>query len=229
MTDQTQDSKKDNIFLRMHPLQRILLSILVSGITFFFIPSGTSSLIEIMSVWIAFAFMYLLTTWIIIYTRPIREIKKDAKSDDGSKVFVFFMVLLSSITSIVIVLLLMISKSTTDSEHGMFVFVSIAGILLSWFMVHTLYAFHYAHMYYDDAPDDNSKDAEGLGFPGDEDPDYVDFAYFAFVIGCTFQVSDVEISSRMIRRSVLWHGLISFGLNTFVVALTINLVAGLIK
>ena len=123
----------------------------------------------------------------------------------------------------------MISSSDSDSSHGMFIFVSITGILLAWFMVHTLYTFHYAHMYYDNNPDDNSKDAEGLEFPGDEGPDYIDFAYFAFTIGCTFQVSDVEISSKTIRRSVLWHGLLSFALNTFVVALTINMIAGLMK
>ena len=122
----------------------------------------------------------------------------------------------------------MISKASDDTEHGMFVFVSVAGIFLSWFLVHTLYTFHYAHMYYDDVEGDNSKDAEGLDFPQDESPDYIDFTYFSFVIGCTFQVSDVEISSRRIRHAVLAHQMISFFLNTIVVALTINLVAGLI-
>ena len=59
------------------------------------------------------------------------------------------------------------------------------------------------------------------------DPDYLDFAYYSFVIGMTFQVSDVQITSRKFRKLALLHGLIAFGLNTFVVALTINLVAGL--
>ncbi len=225
-----QKPQNNNIFLRLHPVHRVLLGLVLAGVTFFFIPNGTSSLIEIMSLWLAFGFTYLITGWIVLFTQPVEEIRRFAKKDDGSKVFVFFMVLISSIASILIVLLLMISKATDNTEHSLFVFVSITGILLSWLMVHTLYAFHYAHMYYDDAPDDNSKDAQGLEFPGgDESPDYIDFAYFAFVIGCTFQVSDVEISSRLIRRSVLWHGLISFALNTFVVALTINLIAGLIK
>ena len=66
-----------------------------------------------------------------------------------------------------------------------------------------------------------------LDFPGNAKPDYLDFAYFAFVIGMTFQVSDVEIPSRTIRRTALAHSLLSFALNTFVVALTINLIAGL--
>jgi uncharacterized membrane protein len=82
-------------------------------------------------------------------------------------------------------------------------------------------------MYYDDAPDDQSKSAEGLEFPEEDCPDYLDFAYFSFVIGMTFQVSDVQITSRIIRKQVLLHGLLSFALNTFVVALTINLIAGL--
>ena len=229
MANKKKNSGLRNLIAHMHPLQRILLSILLGSVTLFFIPSGTSPLIEVMSVWIAFALMYLVTGWTVLFTRPIHEIRQTAKKDDGSKAYVFFMVLLSSFASIIIVLLIMISKAADDSEHGMFIFVSVAGILLSWFMVHTLYTFHYAHMYYDDAPDDNSKDAEGLDFPQDDDPDYIDFMYFSFVIGCTFQVSDVEINSRDIRRAVLWHGLISFGLNTFVVALTINLVAGLMK
>ncbi len=81
----------------------------------------------------------------------------------------------------------------------------------------------------DDDENDANKDAYGLEFPGNAKPNYLDFAYFSFVIGCTFQVSDVEISSPKIRRVVLFHGLLSFGLNTFVVALTINLIAGLAK
>jgi uncharacterized membrane protein len=85
-------------------------------------------------------------------------------------------------------------------------------------------------MYYNDDKNNPDKDAYGLEFPNkDPKPNYIDFAYFSFVIGCTFQVSDVEISSPKIRRVVLFHGLLSFALNTFVVALTINLIAGLSK
>ena len=96
-------------------------------------------------------------------------------------------------------------------------------MILSWLMVHLVFTFHYAHKYYSIA------EVPGLDFPGKEhdEPDYLDFAYFAFVIGCTFQVSDVAITSRSIRRLALLHGLLSFVLNTFVVALTVNMLAGL--
>jgi uncharacterized membrane protein len=80
----------------------------------------------------------------------------------------------------------------------------------------------------DDDDPKSSAEIGGLEFPGkDKEPDYRDFAYFSFVIGMTFQVSDVEVTHKKMRRLVLTHGLISFALNTFVVALMINLIAGL--
>jgi len=97
---------------------------------------------------------------------------------------------------------------------------------VSWVLVHTLFTFHYANMYYFKLNDHKSDEAS-LIFPGKAKPDYLDFAYFSFVIGMTFQVSDVEIASQRIRRIALIHGLLSFTLNTFVVALTINLIAAL--
>lgn len=96
-------------------------------------------------------------------------------------------------------------------------------------MVHTVYVFHYAHEYYDVKDKQSGHLVEGLEFPNEKSPDYLDFAYFSFVMGCTFQVSDVQISSRRIRRIALVHSILSFILNTFVVALTINLIAGLGK
>ena len=105
--------------------------------------------------------------------------------------------------------------------------VAVSNMLLSWVLVHTTFCFHYAHLYYDDSKDSTEIHAGGLDFPEEKKPDYIDFVYFSFIIGMTFQVSDVAITSRTIRRLALLHGLISFGLNTFVVALTINLIAGL--
>lgn len=96
-------------------------------------------------------------------------------------------------------------------------------MLLSWILVHTVFVFHYAHLYYK-----GDKIKKPLDFPGDEQPDYMDFAYFAFVLGCTFQVSDVEITDKKLRKVALFHGLLSFALNTFVIALSINIISGLV-
>jgi uncharacterized membrane protein len=94
-------------------------------------------------------------------------------------------------------------------------------------MTHASFAFRYAHEYYQtdsDSPGING----GLEFPGETRPDYLDFLYFALVIGMTFQVSDVEISSRPLRRLAMVHGLLSFLFNTIIVALTVNLAAGML-
>lgn len=221
--------KSGNIFLRMHSLQRVSISIILAVITFFVALKTQSQLIEIVSLWSVFALTYLIMSWIILFTKPIEEIKKTAAKDDGSAPYVFIMILLSAWGSMFMVLLLLISKDVHTSKSGFLVPITVTGMLLSWIMVHTLFAFHYAHDYYGPNKNDKTKHIGGLDFPGTESPDYIDFAYFSFVIGCTFQVSDIEISSRKIRRLVLVHQLISFGLNTFVLALSINLVASLSK
>ena len=214
-----------NLILRMYPLERFLISLAIAGVAVFFSYSSDSALFMCMIGWIGFSLPFLIMSWIILFKRSVGEIKNIASGEDGNKAFVTIMVLLSSFAGMFTILLLMLSK---DSSQAYFLPVAITGMLLSWAMVHTVFTFHYAHMYYDVPEKGSKKIAGGLEFPGDEkEPDYIDFAYFSFVIGCTFQVSDVEISSRKIRRLVLLHGLLSFGLNTFVVALTINLVAGL--
>jgi uncharacterized membrane protein len=108
--------------------------------------------------------------------------------------------------------------------------VAIAGMFLSWFLVHTTFSMRYAHLYYgDDNKKHIDKKGAGLEFPGNDEHDFIDFAYFSFVLGMTFQVSDVEISDRKIRRLSLLHSLIAFIFNTVIVALTINALAGLSK
>jgi uncharacterized membrane protein len=100
--------------------------------------------------------------------------------------------------------------------------IAAASIVLSWAFLNTLFALHYAHGYYGDY----GKQHEGLDFPGDDEPDYWDFAYFAVVIGMTFQVSDVQVTSRYLRRMVLIHGVIAFFFNVFIIAVSVNIVAG---
>jgi len=102
----------------------------------------------------------------------------------------------------------------------------VATLLLSWLTMQVVFALRYAHEYYT-ATSGSTLD-KGLEFPSEEEPDYWDFVYFAFVLGMTFQVSDVQIKSRKLRRLAIAHGLLSFLFNTVVVALTVNLAATLL-
>ena len=93
--------------------------------------------------------------------------------------------------------------------------------------MHAVFGLRYAHNFYGDSETDAAEHAGGLEFPGNAPPDYRDFAYFSYVIGMTCQVSDVEVSSRAMRRLVLLHGVLAFGFNTVILALTINTVSSL--
>jgi uncharacterized membrane protein len=100
-------------------------------------------------------------------------------------------------------------------------------LLASWLMTHTVFAMRYAHEYYEISPGNTEID-RGLEFPSDALPDYWDFFYFALVLGMTFQVSDVQITSRALRRLATAHGLLGFLFNTVIIALTVNIGASLL-
>ena len=216
---------RGNIFLRMHPLQRVLLSFIMTAVAFFILWSHQPDIIILCAVlWNVFAVSYITTSWIIFFTRPVADIEKLANKEDGSRMFVLISILVSSFASMFTVLLLM--SSAGKQQLGNIV-LSISGIMTSWILVHTIFTLHYAHLFYSKIKGNATE--SGLDFPAEKKPDYIDFAYFSFVIGMTFQVSDVQINNRIIRRTALAHSLLAFALNTFVVALTINLIAGLSK
>lgn len=214
---------------QLHPLHRVLISMGLSAITFFCLQNTSlQELVMLVIVWDVYALSYCITSWIVFFARTCTQIRQHAREEDGSRIFVYLVIMLSSFASLFTVLLLISSDDLKDTTPYVYVPVAILGMLLSWMMVHITFAFHYAHLFYDDDEDGNShKHAGGLNFPNENKPDYLDFAYFSFIIGMTFQVSDVEVTSRKLRRMVLLHSLLAFGLNTFVVALTINLIAGL--
>jgi uncharacterized membrane protein len=215
-------SRIEVFFQRLKPIHRLAISLAVATLIGLILPSHLGLTMQLLILWIAIAGVYIFCCWIVLLTLPIEQIKQRAEMEDGSRIFVYTIILIASFASLFAVTLLLISAKSHEVHAAIMVVVAITGMLISWCLVHTVFVFHYARMYYK-----NIGKGEGLDFPGDEEPDYLDFAYFSFVIGCTFQVSDVEITSRVIRRIVLFHGILAFLLNTFVVALTINIIAGL--
>ena len=110
-------------------------------------------------------------------------------------------------------------------KHGIELLpVILAGIgaPLGWFVLHTAMAFHYADLHYFDDPDTTDDDAGDLDFPGHTQPCAWDFLYFSFVVGMTAQVSDVVVKTTTMRRTVLWHGVVSFFFNTVFIAMAVN-------
>ena len=180
--------------------------------------------------WDLFAAMSVALAWVVFVSQDPFETRRTAQLEDASRTFLFVTVVSAAVGSLLAVaLLLSEAKGLSRPKLAGHVALSIAAVVLSWGLVHTVFALRYAHHYYDGAQEKSRAEvAGGLIFPSEPNPDYLDFAYFAFIIGMTCQVSDVQVSSRSLRRMALWHGLIAFLFNTAILALFVNIVAGLI-
>jgi uncharacterized membrane protein len=185
---------------------------------------------QLVGTWDAFAFSVVALAWMIIVTQDPYEVRRDARFQDASRGFLFIIIVsASAISLLAVILLLGATKNLSTTGFAAHIFLAIAAIALSWLLVHTLFSLRYAHYYYIDADKLDRHEIEGgLTFPGDDNPDYIDFAYFAFVIGMTSQVSDVQICSKKMRRLATVHGVISFAFNTAILAMFVNIVASLI-
>lgn len=118
-------------------------------------------------------------------------------------------------------------RGLPKSQQGLHIALVALTLFASWLMTHTTFAFRYAHEYYEIDPN-GAGIVGGLEFPDEKRPDYLDFLYFSLVIGMTFQVSDVQITARKFRRLAAAHGVLAFLFNTIILALTINLAAGML-
>jgi uncharacterized membrane protein len=185
--------------------------------------------LRLITAWDAYTASVLGLAWNRIFTAQPAAVVRLATLRNTSRIAIFIGVLASACASLgAVAFLLGTAKDLPVGVRSTHVALAIATVALSWMMVHTLFALHYAYQFYSMpqcVQSDPSK--RPLLFPGDELPDYYDFAYFSFVIGMTSQVSDVQIASRHVRRWALLHGAISFAFNTAVLALGINVISGL--
>ncbi|MFC4212285.1 DUF1345 domain-containing protein [Pedobacter lithocola] len=178
-------------------------------------------LAQIMLGWDFFCITLISLHWYMFFHTSPAQTHLKAKMQDETRGEIFAIVVVSTFAGLLAVILVLLDKEVKTLD----LIVAIAGMFLSWSLVHTTFTMRYAHLFYGDS----KLEGTGLEFPGNEKPDFIDFAYFSFVIGMTFQVSDVEISSRKIRRVTLLHSVIAFIFNTVIVALTINSLAGMSK
>ena len=214
------------LFERINSFHRFLISLCIGVATYFIIEmKDYHPLIHVMLGWDAFCLTMIIMSWITFFQANDRHIRKVASKQDPKRAIVFALILIATLAGMFAVLLLIIAKKDGSSNTDYKTPIAVAGMLLSWFLIHTTFTFKYAHIYYGDSENDKSTHAGGLDFPKDEKPDYLDFAYFSFVLGMTFQVSDIEITSKRFRRLALLHGLISFGFSTIMIALTINVIS----
>jgi len=157
------------------------------------------------------------------------DIRKVAATQDEGQHMILGLVSIAAAASLLAVAAeLSLAKHAHGVEKPLRVALAFGTVAASWFMVQLIFALHYAHEFYARAGGSaKAVDAGGLGFPGDAPPDYWDFLHFSVVIGAASQTADITFTSKQIRRVGTAHTLLTFTFNTIIVALTINLVAGL--
>lgn len=206
---------------------RLTLAGLLAALTYGLL-THLSFAMRALCAWDVGAGTYLLLAWLTISGANSDITRTSTQTLRQSGNAVLSGVLLAAVISAAS-LVFLFKSAQAESAGWLLVHVSLTFLALgfSWFLIHTRFAFHYAHRYYN-VRESEIETGGGLKFPGDREPDYLDFAYFSLVIGMTSQVSDVLVTSLRMRRLVLMHGVLSFGFNVIVVALSVNIFASLI-
>jgi len=209
---------------------RFIVACLLAVLAFAGLHGHAGFTTRLVGAWDVFAFATVVLAWFLLSTEDPYEVRRNARLQDASRTFLFTAVVSAATVSLFAVFILLgSSKNLSPGSFAAHVALSVAAVVLSWMLVHTLFCLRYAHVYYFDAHKLDRDEIEGgLIFPGDDHPDYLDFAYFSLVIGMTCQVSDVQISSKRMRRLATVQGLIAFAFNTAILAMFVNIVAGLV-
>ena len=218
-----------DIISRQDARHRLVLGLAAGAALFFAARGHLRPWTAAIAGWNAVAVVILALDWVTILTTPQRKIRELAQQQDLSRFLVFVFVVVTASAALFAVGFLVSVKSQTGGHFIIHLLLTLLTVIFSWTLVHTVFGFRYGHAFYGGSDDPGvQKHAGGLIFPGDRPPDYFDFAYFSFVVGMTCQVSDVQITSRRMRRLTLAQSILSFGFNTIVLALVINIaVSGL--
>ncbi|MCX2947936.1 DUF1345 domain-containing protein [Lentzea sp. NEAU-D7] len=171
--------------------------------------------------WDVATLVYLVRAWLVIWPMDAEKTAQHAVRNDPTRRVAEVVLIVAALASLVSVgFVLARAAHTTGASELLRVGLGVVSVLLSWTVVHTIFTLRYARLYYYGADG-------GIDFNQPEPPDYGDFAYVAFSIGMTFQVSDTSLSGREMRRTALKHALLSYLFGTGVLATTINLVASI--
>lgn len=210
--------------------QRLGIATIIGTIVMLGLPRSILADTRLIASWDIGASMSLLLAWLTMAGANANATKLSTHDKRQSSAAILWLVSLAALASLLtLTFLFKIPTNTHPLEKGLHIGLSVLGLMVSWLLIHTRFAFHYAHRYYVSGGPNKSKEIGGLAFPGGKEPDYLDFAYFSFVIGMTSQVSDVAVTSRIMRRLTLMHGLLAFAFNMAVLALGINILASIIQ
>jgi uncharacterized membrane protein len=183
---------------------------------------GATWSVAVVSAWDVAAAVYLVRVWSKVRRLDGAGARRAAASEDGSRTAAEALLLAASVASLFAVGYLLVEAGRGGAGRQVaLTALAVGSVLLAWGVVHTIFALRYARLFY--APPEG-----GLAFHEDDPPDYSDFAYVAFTIGMTFQVSDTDISKRPIRRAAIHHALLSYAFGTVILGIIISSIAALL-
>ena len=200
---------------------RTFIAVAIGILAFFLLPDTLRLVTRLVVGWDAFAALYLVLAYTMMLRCDVAHIRRSAVLQDDGRFLILVVTALGAFATIAAIVL----ELGASKRNASGLTLATVTIVLSWAVVHTAFALHYAHDFY------RGEKPGGLQFPSGDahvDADYWDFVYFSFVIGMTAQVSDVGITDRIIRRTATVHGIISFVFNTALVALMVNIAASAI-
>jgi uncharacterized membrane protein len=208
--------------------QRLVYGLVV-GLVVGLIPFPAGLPTRILLAWCAGAITFLVLAWSLAVVFDATQTRAHAQAQDQPGVLLFLLVLVSVFASVAgIVFMLQHAKDLVGAERVSHLALFVVSLVASWMLMQAIFAFRYAHLYYQEALRGHSHGA-GLTFPGDLPPDYFDFLYYAHVVGMTSQVSDVVVTSRTMRRLTLLHSGTAFAFNMLVLALSINVMVSVFQ
>ena len=204
-----------------------LLIVAIAGFgVFFALPSGLPSMVGLALSWAAAGGLYLALTYVMMFFSTQENILSlIQKEDDGAAMILLIIILAATASLVTIVIILSGIKALPIHLAIRHVCLVLGTYTISWLLVHTAFALHYAHVYYQEY--EKTKEAPLL-FASKPNPSYVDFLYFSIVIGMTCQTADVNIASSRIRFLVMLQGMTAFIFNASLLALAINLISGVV-
>ncbi len=180
--------------------------------------------------WCAASLVFITTVWVSIGRLDATDTRTHATREDPGRVVSDVVIVGAALASIVaLVLLVLDARHETGAAKLIAAALAFASVALSWTLIHTLYTLRYARLYYAAGigGQTGARSGAGINFNTDEPPRYTDFAYLAFDLGMTYQVSDTSLRTSALRAVVLRHTLLSYAFGTLVLASTVNLVLGL--
>jgi uncharacterized membrane protein len=207
-----------------HSVARLALGVSVGLVAAAAMPAQLGVALRLVAGWDAAAITGAALIWLIIARASPADTRKHAASDDPGRAATSLLWLAASTVSLLATaVLLRRAKLCSPDVRSLLVGFGAVAVASAWFVTHTILTLRYAHLYYRDGEGREG----GLDFPGGGHPAFIDFAYFSFTIGMCFQVSDVTISNPALRRTALGHAMLSFGYNTVILAVAINLGIGI--